>query len=72
MRFGCWEELVGRLKAVKENGDGTVTLVFEIHGRTIEVVVLGAVETFKPFIGKRMGLLRTDNPAQPYRIRVIG
>jgi len=54
MRLGCWEELIGRLKTVKENGVGTVTLVFAIHDCTIEVVVSGAVETFKPFIDKRM------------------
>jgi len=68
MYLKTWQELSGRLKGVKDNADGTVTLVFAIK---LEIVIPGEVNTFKQLVNRKIGLLRTDSADQPYRIRVI-
>ncbi|MDW8022782.1 MAG: hypothetical protein RMJ15_03450 [Nitrososphaerota archaeon] len=71
MKLECWQEIVGRLEAVKDNGDGTVTLVFTAFSGTLEVTVSGEVEAFKPLINATVGVLRTDDVDKPYRVRMV-
>lgn len=71
MKLGCWEEVIGRLNTVKDNGDGTVTIVLTVDTHTVEVTVLGEFEVFGGLVNHRIGLLRTDDPQRPYIIRLI-
>ena len=64
-----WEEAVGRLKAVRDHGNGTITLVFVVNMR-MEVTIPGEVGLFNKLVGCQVGLLRTDDPMK-YIVRVI-
>ncbi|MEM3479171.1 MAG: hypothetical protein QXV74_03915 [Candidatus Bathyarchaeia archaeon] len=70
--MACWQEVVGKLKGVRDNGDGTITLVFIVNHDVLEVTIHGDAEPFQRFINTRIGVLRVDSPDKPYRVRVIG
>lgn len=71
MMLACWQEVVGRLKDVKDNGDGTTTLVFMTNQHVLEITATVNAEVFRQFINTRIGLLRVDSPDKPYRVRAI-
>lgn len=71
INLGRWEEIVGCLKALRNNGDGTITLIFMVNLRVMEVRIPGEAQVFDKLLGCQVGLLRTDDPRRPYIIRVI-
>lgn len=71
MKLACWEEIIGRLKDVKDNGDGTVTLAFMVNHCLIEVTVPGGAEVYRQLVNRRVSLLRTDIQDKPYCVRAI-
>ncbi|MEM3646462.1 MAG: hypothetical protein QXM87_08985 [Candidatus Bathyarchaeia archaeon] len=71
VNLGRWEEIVGRLKALMNNGDGTTTLIFMVNLRVVKVKVPDETQVSSKLLGRRVGLLRTDDPGRPYIIRVI-
>lgn len=71
MMLACWQEIVGKPNDVKDNGDGTITLVFMTKHSVLEVTIIGDAEVFRQFINTKIGVLRVDCPDKPYRIRVI-
>lgn len=71
MMLACWQEVVGELKDVRDNGDGTITLIILTKQNALEVTVIGDVDVFKRLINTKIGVLRVDSSDKPYRIRVI-
>lgn len=71
MKLGSWEEIIGHLMAVKDNGDGTTTLVFMVDSRMIEVTVPSDTGNLERLVNHRIGLLRTDDQQRPYIVRMI-
>jgi hypothetical protein len=61
-----WEEYVGRLRGVEESEEGDLA----IFGSSA-VAVFGASEDLRKWIGKKVGILRTDDPKRPIRAREI-
>lgn len=64
--LGEWEEYVGWLTGVEEGPEGWVA-VFDHTA----VALPGEVDGLRQLIGKRVGILRTDDSGNPIRVRVI-
>jgi hypothetical protein len=66
-RLSPWEEAIGIFHKlyhydgvlIARIGPVAVHLPFEFE------------ETLRPFVGKKIGILRTDDPARPYRFRHV-
>ena len=64
--LGEWEEYVGWLKRVEEGPEGRVAIFDDAA-----VVLSGELGDLQRHIGKRVGILRTDEAERPMRMRVI-
>jgi len=65
-----WQEIVGRLTAVNVEDD-VVVLTMTVSNRQIKVKVPNLPIDPQEFLGKLVGLLRTDDPSQPFVLRRI-
>lgn len=61
-----WEEYVGWLDRIEEGPEGWVA-VFD-HAA---IVLPGDVDGLRQLIGKRVGILHTDDVERPMRVRAI-
>lgn len=66
--LGEWEEYVGWLEGVEEGPEGWVA-VFERAAVALPSKTDGL--DLRRFVGKRVGILRTDDGARPVRVRAI-
>lgn len=71
IRLQPWEEVVGFLRSLINNEDGTLTQIMDTRTRSMRVGLHGCMENFEMLIGKMVGVLRTDDPKKPYVVRRI-
>jgi hypothetical protein len=63
-----WEEAVGKFRNLVADGGSLLATI-----GPVEVYLPLELEAeLRPNIGKKIAILRTDNPAKTYRIRQIG
>lgn len=64
--LGEWEEYVGFLRGIEKEPDGRIAIFDDAT-----VALCGELGDFRQHIGKRVGILRTDDVERPMRVRVI-
>jgi len=66
-RLSSWEEAVGVLEQLAEHEDILVATI----GRITLALPTGLGDALRPYLGQRIAILRTDDPARPYRFRRV-
>ena len=66
-RLSPWEEAVGVLEQLAEYEDVLVAKI----GRITLALPTGIGDALRPHLGQRIAILRCDDPARPYRFRLV-
>lgn len=67
--LSIWEEVVGPLNGLYDDEEGALVATV---GTVPVILPIELADSLRPLVGQRIGLLRCDNVAKPYRIRVLG
>lgn len=67
-----WHEIVGKCIDMHRD-DENISLILKVNGQALKVIIpaLNQNLLLPQFIGKRIGILRTDDPARHFVVRVI-
>jgi hypothetical protein len=67
IRLATWEEATGKFHKLTYNEVGLLATI----GPVVVNLPSDFEEKLRPFVGRKIAILRTDDPARPYRIRQI-